>query len=83
MKHKPDFSSLQSPDRRIESDCLLTTRDAARLLAIGVGTMKFWRCRKHDAGPDFIRVGGRIRYSPEALRRYIRMRTVRVKPKEV
>lgn len=73
MKRKPDFSSMGG---EAEGDRLLTTRQAAELLAVSFGTLKDWRCRWPGRGPDFVRVGGAVRYSRQALRRYLRTRTV-------
>jgi hypothetical protein len=75
MKRKPNFSSMGGD---AETERLLTTGEAAELLAVSPDTLKDWRCRWHRRGPEYIRVGGsRIRYSLQALRRYVRSRTVR------
>lgn len=59
---------------------LLTTEEAARLLSVSPDTLKAWRVRKHQSGPDFIRMGGgrkpRVRYSPGALRAFLSGQTV-------
>jgi Helix-turn-helix domain len=59
-------------------DCLLTTEEAAKVLGLRPRTLRWWRTRNHRAGPDFIKIGdnrrrkGHVRYSLEALQRYIR-----------
>ena len=61
---------------------LLTTEQAARILAISPNTLKWWRVRRYRSGPDFIRLGrggGRIRYSQQALMAYLRKQTISCK----
>jgi excisionase family DNA binding protein len=58
-------------------DCLLSTDQAAELLGISPWTLKFWRTRTRDRGPDFIRLGALVRYSRQALEQFIRKQTVR------
>jgi hypothetical protein len=58
---------------------LLRTSEVAVLLRIPASTLKWWRTRSVGRGPDFIKLSpGHVRYSSEALRRYLRNRTVRV-----
>lgn len=61
-----------------EEDRLLTTHEAAWFLRVSPATLKYWRVRGRRAGPNFIRLGGRVRYSLKHLRCYISERTVRV-----
>ncbi len=67
---------MENSCERIEPS-LLTPRAAAGLLAVSPDTLKFWRTRSHRGGPDFIRVGGRIRYSLRDLCRWLEEQTVR------
>lgn len=55
---------------------LLTTQEAAQLLAISPETLKWWRRRGQRTGPDFIRLGKRVRYSLQGLNSYLNRRTV-------
>ena len=59
-----------------EGERLLTTQEVAEIFAVSPDTVKDWRIRWPGRGPNFIRIGGAIRYSQEALRSYIRGRTV-------
>jgi hypothetical protein len=43
----------------------LTPDDLARMWQVSVGTIANWRTSKK--GPEFIRIGGLVRYSPEAV----------------
>jgi hypothetical protein len=54
---------------------LLPTEDAARHLKIKPQTMAAWRNR--GAGPEYVRVGKLIFYTPSQLRKYIQSRVVR------
>jgi hypothetical protein len=58
-------------------DCLLSTQQAADILGISFWTLQYWRTRTDREGPDFIRLGKRVKYSIQALRRFARARTVR------
>ena len=61
----------------INSNTLLTTREAARRLGLAVGTLQNWRVR--GQGPAFIRLGRAIRYDEGDLARFIAQgRTVKV-----
>jgi hypothetical protein len=80
MKRKPNFQHFPPTAQVSEEDCLLTSRDVARLLAVDPQTVKGWRSRnpRTGTGPSFIRIGGRvgrIRYSFQAVREYLRERT--------
>ena len=54
---------------------LMTQDDAAKLLGVSPGTLRNWRWR--NKGPSWIRLGEAIRYSPQALREYVEVRTRR------
>jgi predicted DNA-binding transcriptional regulator AlpA len=43
----------------------LTPDDLARMWQVSVGTIANWRTNKK--GPEFVRIGGLVRYSPEAV----------------
>lgn len=43
----------------------LTPEDLAAMLQIAVGTIANWRTRK--VGPEYVRIGGVVRYRPEAV----------------
>ena len=80
MRRKPDFSSVPLNAGITEEDCLLTSRDVARLLAVSPDTLKGWRSRnpRTGTGPEFIRLGGlRVRYSFRAVHEYLSKATVR------
>jgi predicted DNA-binding transcriptional regulator AlpA len=78
MKRRPNFPNFP-PIAVSKEDCLLTTRDVARLLAVSAGTVKDWRNRsgRPEKGPEFIRFGGSVRYALRAVRKYLSKRTVR------
>jgi hypothetical protein len=56
---------------------LLNPYDAAQFLGLSPDTLKSWRKRSQRIGPNFVRVGRRIRYSWKDLRHYLKRRTVR------
>ena len=66
---------LQFPAEPLDKDCLLTTEQAARMLAVRPATLKYWRVRSHREGPGFIKLGGRhkarVRYALSELRRFV------------
>lgn len=43
----------------------LTPEDLARMWQVSTGTIANWRTSKK--GPEFTRIGGLVRYSPEAV----------------
>jgi len=43
----------------------LTPDDLARMWQVSAGTIANWRTNKK--GPEFTRIGGLVRYSPEAV----------------
>jgi predicted DNA-binding transcriptional regulator AlpA len=47
----------------------LTPEDLARMWQVAVGTINNWRGQKR--GPDFVRIGGLVRYSPEAVKAWV------------
>lgn len=59
---------------------LLNTYDVARILGLSPLTLRCWRKRsERKEALNFIRVGRRIRYSLQDVRRYIKSRTVQIK----
>lgn len=47
----------------------LTAEDLAKTWQIAVGTVSNWRTLKK--GPEFVRIGGLVRYSPEAVKAWV------------
>jgi predicted DNA-binding transcriptional regulator AlpA len=47
----------------------LTPDDLARMWQVSVGTIANWRTSKK--GPEFVRIGGLVRYSPEAVQAWL------------
>jgi hypothetical protein len=47
----------------------LTPEDLARMWQVSPGTIANWRTNKK--GPEFIRIGGLVRYSPEAVQAWL------------
>lgn len=50
-------------------DQWLTPDDLARMWQVSVGTIANWRTDKK--GPEFIRIGGLVRYSPAAVQAWL------------
>jgi hypothetical protein len=61
----------------IEEAPLLNTYGAAQFLGLSPDSLKNWRKRSQRIGPNFIKVGRRVRYSWKDLRHYLKRRTVR------
>ena len=57
----------------INTDPLFTAHEAADYLAIGVGSVNYWRHKK--TGPRFIRVGRQVRYRRSDLDTWLDTRT--------
>jgi predicted DNA-binding transcriptional regulator AlpA len=47
----------------------LTPEDLGRMWQVSVGTIANWRTNKK--GPEFVRIGGLVRYSPEAVNAWL------------
>jgi excisionase family DNA binding protein len=58
----------------IESSPLLTDDEVAKRLCVSVQTLSNWRCTGRNDLP-FIRVGRCVRYSAEAVEKWLRDRT--------
>ncbi len=58
---------------------LLTTAEAAEFLAIEPTTLERWRGRK--TGPNFVKIGGAVRYRIADLQAYLTSRIVMIQPK--
>jgi hypothetical protein len=56
---------------------LWTPEETAKVLDVGEQTLADWRCKK--TGPDFIRVGKKIRYTPQTVREFLESRRVTIK----
>ena len=54
---------------------LIRTEDAAELLGLSPATLHHWRSR--GEGPQFVKLGGAVRYRPEDLEKWIASRTVK------
>lgn len=54
---------------------LINTQQAAELLGLKRRTLEDWRWQ--GKGPDYIPIGGRVMYDPEALQRWLDANTVR------
>ena len=47
----------------------LTPDDLAKMWQVSTGTIANWRTNKK--GPEFVRIGGLVRYSPEAVNAWL------------
>lgn len=47
----------------------LTPDDLARMWQVSAGTIANWRTSKK--GPEFVRIGGLVRYSPESVQAWL------------
>lgn len=56
--------------KAIKNDPILSTREAAVLLDMAEGTLRWWRHR--DEGPASFRVGGRVKYRLSTLQAYLK-----------
>jgi hypothetical protein len=54
---------------------LLNTLEAARALRLSASTLHTWR--SHGVGPQYVKLGGRVFYRPEALARFMEAGTVK------
>jgi excisionase family DNA binding protein len=50
---------------------LMTTDELATFLRVPVRTLEAWRQARPPKGPPFLRVGGQIRYRPEAVQEWL------------
>lgn len=58
---------------------LLTEAQVAAILQVRKTTLRDWRCK--GKGPEFVKVGQRlVRYTPEALQKFVGPRVPRVRP---
>lgn len=58
------------------SSQIMTDKQAAKFLGVGLQTLRNWRCRRQ--GPDYIKMGRAVRYSVRDLLRYLESRKIRV-----
>lgn len=56
----------ETPDIEVQ---WLTPEDLAKMWQVSPGTIANWRTNKK--GPDFIRIGGLVRYSPAAVQAWL------------
>lgn len=63
-----------SPDDAAPLTRLLKPEEVAELLGVTVQFLAKWRT--YGQGPKFVRVGGRIRYRPADIEKYIAEQTV-------
>jgi hypothetical protein len=77
MRMSMELPPIQSSLETTDEPPLLNTYGAARFLGLAPITLKNWRRRAQRIGPNFIRVGRRVRYSWKDLREYLKRRTVR------
>lgn len=79
MRSKAALPRVRSVGKGIQGDHLLTTQQASWLLGLSPWALVEWRRPRSSGGPDFIRMGRRVRYSLQALRRYVQECTVQEK----
>ena len=72
-----DLPHFRTSVEGIEEAPLLNTYGAAQFLGLSPAALKNWRKRSQRIGPNFIRVGRRVRYSWKDLRNYLKRQTVR------
>lgn len=58
---------MTSNDTRIER--LLTEKQVASTLSVSVATLRRWRSQGKP--PEWLKLGGNVRYRPEVIRRYL------------
>jgi excisionase family DNA binding protein len=51
----------------------LRTKEAAEVLNVAVSTLEAWRVR--GGGPEYVKLGKAVRYSDDALEKFIQSRT--------
>lgn len=52
-----------------------TERQVAEMLNISVRTVQSWRATPH-LGPEYVKIGEKVRYSEQSLLNYVQTRTV-------
>jgi hypothetical protein len=62
-------------DVRTANKPMLNTREAAILLDVEPSTLAAWRHQRR--GPDYIRMGGSIRYRRDAIEKWVEASTVK------
>jgi hypothetical protein len=60
----------------MESIQMMNDRQAAKLLNIGLQTLRNWRSQHR--GPDYIKIGRSIRYNATDLRKFIKSKKIQV-----
>lgn len=52
---------------------LLTTSEASKLIGISAGTLTIWRSL--GKGPDYVKIGGKVRYRVDAMVKFLKKST--------
>ncbi len=60
---------MRDTDKNDVDIVLLTPEEAAKSLRTKPATLALWRVR--GGGPDFVKVGHRVAYTPEAIARFV------------
>ncbi len=63
------MSATDDPPGLLDRDKLITPTELADYLGVAPKTLRQWRYL--GTGPDGIRVGGHVRYRPEAVRAWL------------
>jgi hypothetical protein len=59
-----------------DGDDLMTTAAVAHWFGCSVEWLEIGRSKNRNYGPPFVRIGGRVRYKRDAVRRWLAERTV-------
>jgi hypothetical protein len=74
MEAKRAWLNMQ---RSNQEDCLLSTDEAAALLAIRPQTLEWWRKKNPPVGPPFFKIERAVRYPLRGLQEWLEKRIVR------
>lgn len=50
---------------------LVTEKKAAEMMAVPAGTLRYWRHQGAGRGPNYVRLGGRIKYDVAEIEAFI------------
>lgn len=53
---------------------LLTSEQVAEILGLSYATLAFWRTK--NTGPEYIKLGKHVRYTPQSVQAFIESKTV-------